>query len=328
MVKNLIRKGAHKTLELAGLKYYQKPQKLRCGYTVVVKNISEKVGSYTVILPVPLESESQKIISQPEFRPEPDFVSDKAENNFALWKVELAPKHSASFNQYFEVERSPISVKINPAFTLDSYMGSKEGKKYLKKTQSLKSSKTRALAKEIVYGERVESTGEEKSLALLIPKIYEYVAKKLHYGDPIEGLYSVEDALGLERVDCGGFSTLFIAICQELGIPARLVSGFWAKQSDRVPSMHAWAESMLPDGSWVPADISTEILRKQGRSSKFASLGKIGSDRVVFSHGCDIELQADKKKIKTEILQNPIVIAENKSEQAHIEIEFSTKRET
>lgn len=326
MVKRLIRQGANKTLELAGLKPYQKTQKIRCGYTVVVKNISEKKGLYTVIMPLPIETSAQRIISQVQFRPEPDFKLEESDTRFALWKLELEPKHSSSLNEYFEVERSPIYVKIDPALSIDDYKKTdKTAKEFLKSSTSLKSSKVKEIAKEIVYGEHAESTVEEKNLAVLLPKIYNYVSQKLNYGDPIEGLYSVEDALTLERVDCGGFSTLFIAICQELGIPARLVSGFWAKQNKHVPTMHAWAEAMLPDGSWIPADISTELLRKQGRSSKFASFGKIGSDRVVLSHGCDLELQADKQKIKTEIFQNPIVIAEKKSEAPHIEIEFSSK---
>ena len=154
-------------------------------------------------------------------------------------------------------------------------------------------------------------------------EINERVIKKLEYGNPIEGLYSAEEALEKKIVDCGGFATLFVAWCQKEGIPARIVAGFWAGYPTKVFSgffarapqnlMHAWAEFEIEKDVWIPVDPATEKLVRAGREFRSGEFGFVGSDHITFSHGSNIPIQIDKKEMRIPIFQNPFIISENKN---------------
>jgi len=82
-------------------------------------------------------------------------------------------------------------------------------------------------------------------------------------------------------------------------------SGFWLGYEKN--GMHAWLEVQLPDGRWLPADPSVEALRKAGRIKKSGGLGFVGSDRAVFSYGCDIQLD-NQFGYAVDILQVPFIL--------------------
>lgn len=117
----------------------------------------------------------------------------------------------------------------------------------------------------------------------------EYVLKTLTYGNPIEGLYTAEEAREKKIVDCGGFDTLLQDELKKKGIESRIVAGFWESGT-----MHAWLE--IGD---IPADPSIEYLKRHRRTKKSGRLGFVGSDRIVLSLGSNFGF--------TDILQNPII---------------------
>jgi len=55
---------------------------------------------------------------------------------------------------------------------------------------------------------------------------------------------------------CDEFSSLFIALCRSLGIPARYVSGVAYSNIPELEGFgnHAWAEAYFPGYGWVPFD--------------------------------------------------------------------------
>jgi len=149
-----------------------------------------------------------------------------------------------------------------------------------------------------------------------------YVIKNLEYGNPIEGLYILDDVLKNKKVDCGGFDVLFIELCKKAGIPARIISGFWAGYKEN--GMHAWVEIQLSSGEWIAADPSIEQLYSQGRTKKYAKLGFVGSDRIALSIGTDIPIQLKNKTVNVAILQNPLVFSEKGEESFRVKKEFKT----
>ena len=151
--------------------------------------------------------------------------------------------------------------------------------------------------------------GSEIRCRHILRQFNEYVIRSLRYGNPRRGLYSASDALSLPEVDCGGFDSLFCALCIASGIPGRIVSGFWPG-TDAETAMHAWCEVCLPDGSWVPADPSIEHLVRAGRDrTKSGRLGYVGSDRVVFSVGSNIPIELEGGTATTvDLLQHPTVV--------------------
>jgi hypothetical protein len=57
--------------------------------------------------------------------------------------------------------------------------------------------------------------------------------------------------------DCGGFSSLFVALCRASGIPARAVGGFALGQNQ----WHVWAEFHISGAGWIPVDPSYADVR-------------------------------------------------------------------
>ncbi|MBI4215489.1 MAG: transglutaminase domain-containing protein [Parcubacteria group bacterium] len=147
-------------------------------------------------------------------------------------------------------------------------------------------------------------TDEEKAR-----RFFDFVVDYLTYANPIRGLYSSLQALTDRGVDCGGFSTLLVALLRAVNIPARCVFG-WAIQSKL--GYHAWVEYYDRQKQvWVPADPSVAHL---GTKTKLdAGFGFINDDRVTLSVGEDIDLIGEKIRWSTPLLQSPVVISLNES---------------
>ena len=318
MIKRIFSKAKHEILERSGLTFYKNPQEYSCNYTLRIKNIGEEPIDYLAVLPVPAESSTQKLTRKPTFRPEPKIESDKTfGNQFAYWQGSLKPSHSVTLSEYFQAKVKPFQAGVPAQLSLEDYAKlDKSFAPYLKQGKSLKTAAVKDIVSEIL----------EKSQTLedIIYGFNDYILKNLRYGDPIEGLYSSKEALDRECVDCGGFSNLFISMCQAAGIPARLVSGFWAGYRKNI--MHAWPEFALPDGTWIPVDTANEQLRAQRRSRKLGEVGQIGSDRIVLSYGSDHTLKTGKVQLKTDILQTPIVHCKQGANNLHIDYDLHTKR--
>lgn len=116
----------------------------------------------------------------------------------------------------------------------------------------------------------------EKTIPPEITQANEFVISYLTYGNPIDGLYTADEAREKRVVDCGGFDTLLQDELKKRGIESKIVAGFWAGYE--VNGMHAWLE--IAD---IPADPSIEYLRRQGRTKKSGRLGFVGGDRIAFS---------------------------------------------
>ena len=92
--------------------------------------------------------------------------------------------------------------------------------------------------------------------------IFRWVRKHMVYKYPPPGGRGATIALREGRGDCGQYADLFIAMCRSAGVPARFVGGFALNETQPgqppVVGSHAWAEILLPDGSWVPVDPTGE----------------------------------------------------------------------
>ncbi len=97
----------------------------------------------------------------------------------------------------------------------------------------------------------------EDDLYVITHKIAEWVSKNIEYN--IKYGASTERASWIlkNRIGtCDEFSSLFIALCRALGIPARYVSGVAYSNIPELEGFgnHAWAEAYFPGYGWVPFD--------------------------------------------------------------------------
>lgn len=272
---------------------------------VSVKNISEKPQKSTLVFPVALDTQKEQSVAWIGFKPNITnyFIEQKFHNSYLLYPIDLQPGEEFQVEESFQVSVLPCRPKLSQDFTFDDYKLTPEQKK-----QFFSSNKYLQFEHPEIQKLAKEMKGSEQNVMKVARKINDFVIDYLEYKNPILGLYSALEALEKKEVDCGGYDTLFVALCLAVGIPARVVSGFWADPMLGLqPSkdvMHAWAEFMLPNGEWISVDPSIEYLFAKRRTNKSGRFGFVGSDRVVFSKGCDLSLNINDQTYSTDILQN------------------------
>ena len=82
-------------------------------------------------------------------------------------------------------------------------------------------------------------------------RLFLAVVKKITYGKAIG--QGADKILEGSKGDCGGFSVLLCACLRHIGIPARILSGWWTGNS----SWHVIMEFYIPGCGWIPADGSS-----------------------------------------------------------------------
>ena len=295
--------------------YFPKSKSFHVNYKVVLVNISSDKVKTNLVIPIPPNLSYQKI--DPVFDISPEKYTQGKEpkygNHYIWWEVELGSNETKTYSLSFSAQVSYPSLNLKPDFLITDYQ--KIDPVYLESNEYINPNhpQIKTLLGTITQG--------ESALIKVIQKLNAYVVSQLSYGDPITGLYKLEDVLIKDKVDCGGFDVLLCSLCRAAGIPCTIVSGFWAGYTPN--NMHAWVLIQLPDNHWVVADPSIEYLRKHGRSKKSGRLFKIGNDRIALSLGEKLCLSIDGSDQVVGILQNPLLFPSNSA----IEVisEFQTR---
>lgn len=270
---------------------------LSCAFT------GRALRSNVFLLPSPLSTKYQKLTSDISYSPTNLSYQAAAceENTYYLIANDLQ-NNSGSFliSQSYTVSVEPRKIKISKGFSLGEYHAIDLPQQYLQSNQliNIQDDNIQQLVEPILQ--------RYTAVMDITTALYELVLKTLTYGNPIRGLYSPQQALQKRCVDCGGFSSLLIALYRACGIPARLVAGYWAGYKNN--DMHAWMEFMLPDGTWIPIDGSTDYLRRQQRTYKTGEFSFVGSDRIVYSTGLNHTVEINGAELSLDILQTPISI--------------------
>jgi transglutaminase-like putative cysteine protease len=308
-------------LEHLGLVFYLKSETYRVTYTVTLKNQSQDTKNNRLIIPVPSHTKTQTISNIHTSYKALEKTDKLYGNVYHEVPVLLAPHQERIFTISYIANIQPHTTHIPK--NSDST-----------KIQTPYLSANAYINPDLEQIKKVAETisGQTKSFRNRLKKINEYVISTLSYGGKYTGLYSVHDALEKPEVDCGGFDALFVSLCVAVGIPARIVSGFWLGYDKN--EMHAWVEILSrnkarnnPTGDeWIPADPSVEQLRRQARTRHLGKLGSIGSDRLILSYGSDIPLEVQGKTIHVDILQHPSLIEDSNPKTISVHTTVSSQR--
>jgi len=228
----------------------------------------EGSGPFEAWLPVPISDPNQRVMSF-KFVPKPE--NEIAEKNYSYG--------------YFRSRKGP-EIKAQADLTIrkiESYKGPCSDI-FLKDNSFLKVSKIRPFAEKL--------GGPEK--------FYEWIIENIRFpGDMskyLENLNYLDNACNVlhkKEGECSGKSLLFISMCRSVGIPARLVSGYFAKSGEvrlfnsklgkDSLGLHQWAE-FHENGKWVPVDCS---LAQEEKKDYF---GKFHDYRIIISKDTGIKL--------------------------------------
>lgn len=304
-----LRHLGHVTASVLGIARDQRPRTVEIAYEVTLKNVSSFSQACTLILPEPQSRGMQEIIGPIDFTPSPSSRRSEARfgNLYDSWDLILAPQEEKGVQQHLIVEMKPTDLrpKKDSLKTVQDYR--EEQRRELQ--PFLEPHPHTRIQKEVIQELLKELKPTALPLFRLLNELQNIVCRKLTYGEPIDGLYRAEDALTRPMVDCGGFATLTIGLCQACGIPARLMSGFWTVASTH--SMHVWVEAFHPDGYWIPLDPAVTWLRQAKRTNRSGSIGYVGSDRVIYSDGCNMTIQVGEKMVDIDFLQTPLLFQES-----------------
>jgi len=296
------------------LGFKQKPRSFQVQYKINLTNRSNQLQTFSVVAPIPPDTTNQKITNQINFEPKlSEIITEKIyQNRIAIWNVTLEPQRSTYLTESFNIFISPITNQLNQNYLLNNYHS----------VELYPANRFLPYDHQGIVELAQNIKGDEKDIIKIIKKFNQYVVKKLEYGNPIQGLYTADEAISNDQVDCGGFSTLLASLAQAVGIPTRLVVGFWSGYQKN--DMHAWLEFKLPNNEWLVADPSIENLQANHRTTKVGKLGSTENDRIIFSYGCDLEIPINNQSTNLDILQHPIVFPLNKN--ISVELELVTKK--
>lgn len=140
--------------------------------------------------------------------------------------------------------------------------------------------------------------------ARLARRAFDYILDTMSYDsagctpERADELGNLAVACDLKTGTCTEFHGLFVGYMRALGVPARFTFGFNLPRnapSGRIRGYHCWSEILLPDGRWLPVDVS-EAWKKRNHSetrdldAELFYFGSLDADRVAFTYGRDVTL--------------------------------------
>ncbi|WP_306641255.1 7TM domain-containing protein [Sanyastnella coralliicola] len=169
---------------------------------------------------------------------------------------------------------------------------------YLNSTAAIQSNHPQILAK------ADELTGSEERFLPILTSIFTEINGM--ESRPFKGLTDALTTLKLGEASCNGKSRLFVALCRNKGIPARLVGGLIMDQGSK-KTTHQWAEVYM-GGFWVPFD----CLNGHFASIPANYLELYKEDNFLFSRTANIEFD-HLFTIQPKLVSNPKLASELKS---------------
>jgi hypothetical protein len=171
---------------------------------------------------------------------------------------EIVKNKYYSYAKFLAKEDFEVSANVDAKVKrIDKFKGKKESI-FLENEKNLLMNETKK------YSNNLKSARE----------VYEYIIN--NFGQPENTGFYFKDLLDSNLNDlklilktkkamCGGKSALFVSICRNMGVPARVVTGYFlrdgwtllknAKEHDNFMDLHVWAE-YYEKGYWRPVDIN------------------------------------------------------------------------
>lgn len=266
-------------------------------YKATVKDIPTAAKKIELWIPVPHDSEFQKISELQIDAPYP-YKIHTAEYGNKILHIVLASPQQSSFTvtmRFRALRREHIQERLEQANLAkvkearDPHMA-----RWLQPDRLVPiDGKIKQWAKEVVDAAGAK-TDLEKTRA-----IYNHIVATVKYDKSGKGWGrgDIYFACDERRGNCTDFHAIFIGYCRALGIPARFAIGFPLpadRGAGQISGYHCWAEAYVKGIGWIPVDASEAAKNPDKREYFF---GAHDENRVELSIGRDLNLkpkQADE----------------------------------
>jgi hypothetical protein len=286
-----------------------------------VNNGPGKILDYELYDSLPDDYVNQKIIKPPKITPTPDAILvsqwDETDGKVILHKLkDIGPTQEKQITISFEIDTIKVKYHIYPhkTGTLDDIPG--EIRKNYLFTELMKS-KDHELKEAVDRAQLLFQTGEkeirekvheilheEKNPFWIAKKIYNFIIDNIKYVLPYRSINS-RKILKQGKGSCGNHATIFIALCQIAGLPARSIVGFalWKDDSRLGYLDHEIPEVYFPNYGWIPMDTSRFMsLPIYGTHplTKFHSFGTLSDRLFINGFGRDLRSPFARKRHREE----------------------------
>jgi len=263
------------------------PRSIRATYVATVENVPAGIDRLAVWVPLPTDTEFQRIRNLKIDSPYPWSVRREREHgNSYLYLSAMQPRPGRlEIRVSFDAERREV---LRSALTLASRREPRpeDLSRSLQPNRLVTlSPRVRDFAQRITLG---QTTVEGKAHA-----IYDWLVNTMLYDKttPGWGMGDTERACDVQKGNCTDFHSLFISLARAEEIPARFVIGFPLKKdpAGTIPGYHCWAEFWLEGVGWVPVDAS-EAAKSTEPTRRDYLFGNLDPDRIQFTVGRDLLL--------------------------------------
>ncbi|AXT61729.1 hypothetical protein D1816_15655 [Aquimarina sp. AD10] len=173
------------------------------------------------------------------------FIKDTLRNGNikGVWNTEIANQyHAVKYQFVFEGKETRHTLPLRFDFISEKHKEHLQD--YLLPTENIQSDHSNI---KNIAAQLQEETQNDKEI---IQNVFDYVAAIP--SAPIITLTDALTAIEQNRASCNGKSRLFVAICRNLGYPARIKGGIILENTNKRTS-HVWAEVLINE-VWVPFD--------------------------------------------------------------------------
>ncbi|CAM1343808.1 7TM domain-containing protein [Tenacibaculum amylolyticum] len=193
---------------------------------------------------LPISNERQRIVAKKEQSNKMTFKIKKEEENIrGIWRAKSGSKfYTINYSFVFKGKAAQYKIADNlPIQTSEHF----KDDTYVRAEEHIQVDhyKIDSLANSLTKG--------TKDLKSLIRKLYDYVYQIP--SAPIRDLTSALKAFEQNQASCNGKARLFVALCRNRGVPARLKGGLILEQTKKRTS-HLWSEVYI-QGKWIPFDV-------------------------------------------------------------------------
>lgn len=160
----------------------------------------------------------------------------------------------------------PISTKLFQRYT--------KNEKFLEQTPTIKN-----LIKKII--------DKNEHILNIIQSVFNFIIKNFKYCYPVKQRGVKHLNIKQLKGDCGEYSSLFVAMCRILKIPAKNNTGFVIFPKQKKIVEHSWASVYLKQFGWL--DFDTQYASLEKNTKKY--FGQRSDYRIVFTNGFNIPLK-------------------------------------
>ncbi len=188
-------------------------------------------------------------------------IADQVSGNTIIeWLLEPEPYVMAPtqqprhffFHYDFEVTPQPVHVVVDG---VDGRQYDRDGELYRRYTRQ----ETWLQTDGIILDRARSITAGLESPVDRARALFDWIIGNLEFVVGGSGPRDARSILEARAGDCEQFSLLFTAMCRSLGIPARTATNVWPNGTS-----HVFAEVLLPDGRWLPVELSVGQLMLPG----------------------------------------------------------------